>query len=133
MKTKEKVNKQSIMRCKERKSYDIIYKLKANIRGLINSSIRLSGYRKMSKTQSILGCTFEEFRIYLELKFEPWMNWNNYGNWNGEPKEINAAWDIDHIVPMSTAKTEEDVLILNNHTNFQPLCSYTNRYIKRNN
>ena len=61
------------------------------------------------------------------------MNWNNYGNWNGYPKEINTAWDIDHIVPMSTAKTEKDVLKLNHYTNFQPLCSYTNRHIKSGN
>ncbi|MDA3780009.1 MAG: hypothetical protein PF487_07320 [Bacteroidales bacterium] len=61
------------------------------------------------------------------------MNWSNYGNWNGHPKEINVAWDIDHIIPMTTAKTEEDVLRLNNYTNLQPLCSYNNRYIKAGN
>ena len=130
---RKKINKQSVKHNKLRKLYDTLYKLKTNIRGLINCSIRLSGYRKLSKTQNILGCTFEEFKIYLESKFEPWMNWNSYGNWNGEPKEINTAWDIDHIRPMCTAKTEEEVLNLNHYTNFQPLCSYTNRHIKRDN
>jgi hypothetical protein len=61
------------------------------------------------------------------------MNWNNRGNWNGQPKEINVAWDIDHIIPLSTAKTEEEILKLNHYTNLQPLCSYTNRYIKSGN
>jgi len=132
LKNKEKLNKQSVMRVNKRKNDDKLFKLKTNIRGLINCSIKLSGYRKLSKTQNILGCTFEEFKIYLESKFEPWMNWNNYGNWNGEPKEVNTAWDIDHIVPMCTAKAENEVLNLNYYTNFQPLCSYTNRHIKRN-
>ena len=130
---KEKVNKESVKRVNAKKARDCVFKLKCNIRGLINSSIKLSGYRKNSKTQNMLGCSFDEFKIYLESKFEPWMNWSNYGNWNGYPKEINSAWDIDHILPMSSAKTEEDVIRLNHYTNFQPLCSYTNRHIKRDN
>ena len=46
---------------------------------------------------------------HLEKQFDEYMNWNNYGNWNGHPKEINTAWDIDHIIPLATAITEEDV------------------------
>jgi hypothetical protein len=130
---KERVNKQSVKRCNERKLCDSTYKLKANIRGLINSTIKLSGCRKNSKTEKILGCTFEEFKMYLESNFEPWMNWTNHGNWNGEPNEIGMAWDIDHIIPISKAINEDDVIKLNHYTNFQPLCSYTNRHIKRNN
>jgi len=91
------------------------------------------GYAKTSKSQNILGCTFEEFKIHLESKFEPWMNWSNYGNWNGYPKEINCAWDIDHIIPISTANTIEEILKLNHYTNLQPLCSYTDRHIKSGN
>ena len=130
---KEKVNKGSVKRVNSKKAQNSVFKLKCNIRGLINSSIKLFGYRKMSKTQDILGCSFDEFKLYLESKFEPWMNWSNHGNWNGSPMEINSAWDIDHIVPMSSAKTEEEVMKLNHYTNFQPLCSYTNRHIKRDN
>jgi hypothetical protein len=33
--------------------------------------------------------------------------------------------------PISSAKTEEDVIRLNNYTNFQPLCSKVNRDIKK--
>ena len=39
--------------------------------------------------------------------------------------------DIDHIIPISTAKTEEEIIKLNHYSNLQPLCSYTNRVIKR--
>jgi hypothetical protein len=56
------------------------------------------------------------------------MNWENYGKYNGE---LNYGWDIDHIIPISFAKTEEDVLRLNHYSNLQPLCSYINRFIKR--
>lgn len=130
---KKKINKQSVKHVNERKTHDDLFKLKSNIRSLIISSMKLKGYKKLSKTQNILGCTFEEFKTYLESKFEPWMNWNNYGNWNGHTKELNISWDIDHIIPLSTATTEEEMLKLNHYTNLQPLCSYINRYVKNGN
>jgi len=34
-------------------------------------------------------------------------------------------------IPISYAKTEEDVIKLNHYTNLQPLCSFVNRVIKR--
>lgn len=100
-----------------------------NLRNLIGQSIRKRGFTKKSKTQEILGCSFEDFKSYIESKFEPWMNWNNRGKYNGE---LNYGWDIDHIIPLSSAKTEEEIIKLNHYTNLQPLCSYFNRVIKRN-
>ena len=58
------------------------------------------------------------------------MNWDNYGLYNGEP---NYGWDIDHIIPLSSANTENDLIRLNHYSNLQPLCSKFNRYIKKNN
>lgn len=55
------------------------------------------------------------------------MNWDNYGKYNGE---LNHGWDIDHIIPISNAKTEEEVYILNHYSNLEPLCSKINRDIK---
>ena len=98
------------------------------IRGLVQKSFINNKYNKDSKTQEILGCSFEEFKLYLESKFEPWMTWENRGLYNGE---LNYGWDIDHIIPLSSAEKEEDIIRLNHYTNLQPLCSYTNRYIKK--
>ena len=106
---------------------DIIYYMYNIVRSVINDSFRRSRYTKKSRTYEILGCSFEEFKIYLESKFEPWMNWENRGLYNGE---LNYGWDIDHIIPLSSAKSEEEVYKLNYYSNLQPLCSYTNRYIK---
>ena len=55
------------------------------------------------------------------------MSWNNYGLYNGE---LNYGWDIDHIMPLSSAKTQEDIIKLNHYSNLQPLCSYHNRWVK---
>ena len=60
------------------------------------------------------------------------MTWDNHGNPKDGIYELNKTWDLDHIIPISTAISEEDVIRLNHHTNFQPLCSYTNRFIKIN-
>lgn len=45
--------------------------------------------------------------------------------------ELDYGWGMDHIIPISYAKTEEDVIKLNHYTNLQPLCSFVNRVIKR--
>lgn len=108
---------------------DTLYRLIKLIRSSIAYSLKINGYDKKSKTQEILGCSYEEFKIYLESKFEPWMSWDNQGKYNGE---LNYGWDIDHIIPLSSVKTEEEIIKLNNYSNLQPLCSKINRDIKRN-
>lgn len=106
---------------------DPIYRLKFNLRKLINNSIKRQGYGKLSKSFVILGCEFEQFKNHIESKFEPWMTWENYGR---VPESLNQRWDIDHIIPVSSAKDESEIVKLNHFTNLQPLCSYYNRYIK---
>jgi hypothetical protein len=91
--------------------------------------MKKKGFSKKSKTQDILGCTFEEFKLYIESLFEDWMNWNNHGLYNGE---LNYGWDLDNIIPQSSVTTEKEIIKLNHHTNYQPLCSKINRDIKRN-
>lgn len=117
-------------RYKERRQTDPVFRLATNLRRNIRAVFSKNCFSKNSKTQVILGCSFEEFKRYIESKFESWMNWDNYGLYNGEP---NFGWDIDHIIPSSTAKTEEDVIKLNHFSNLQPLCSKLNRDIKRSN
>lgn len=113
---------------KKRKKNDKLFKLVYNIRNIIGNALRKKGYKKRAKTANILGCQYEDFKIHIESQFEPWMGWDNYGKYNGE---FNFGWDLDHIVPLATAKTENDIIKLNKYTNLQPLCSKINRDIKR--
>lgn len=106
----------------ERRKNDLTFRLLGNMRSLIRQSIIRKVYKKDSKTINILGCTIDEFRIYLEKKFEPWMNWDNYGKYSIKRK----TWQLDHIIPISSAKTEEEIILLNKYTNFQPLESLEN-------
>jgi hypothetical protein len=111
-----------------RRLSDPLYKVSENIRLSIVNCFRKGGYNKKSKTHKILGCTYDEFKTYIESQWEEWMNWDNYGKYNGEER---YGWDLDHIIPMSSGKCEEDIVRLNHHSNIQPLCSYINRYVKR--
>jgi hypothetical protein len=124
-KNKEKRNKYLY----ERRQNDEIFRLITNIRNLILNSFYELGFSKNSKTNEILGCDFEQLKNHLESKFEGWMNWENRGLYNGG---LNYGWDIDHIEPISNAKTIEDLYRLNHYTNLQPLCSKINRDIKKN-
>lgn len=114
---------------KKKRNTDPLYKLKSNTRRFISNAIKKRNYTKKSRTHEILGCSFEDFKSHIESLWEPWMTWENYGLYNGQS---DYGWDIDHIIPQSSAETEEDVIKLNHHTNLRPLCSYHNRVIKWN-
>ena len=114
---------------KNRRKNDPLFKLTKNIRCLINYGIKRINHKKQSKTELILGCSFDEFKQHIENQFETWMTWDNYGLYNGE---LNYGWDIDHIIPQSKGLTYDEVIKLNHYTNLKPLCSKVNRDIKRN-
>lgn len=100
---------------KLRWSNDPLFALKSRIRTLIYVSISRSKYIKPSKTAQILGCTFEELKVHLEKQFVEGMNWEN-----------RSLWHIDHIIPVSSAKTEEELIRLNHFSNLQPLWAVDN-------
>ena len=132
LKNKYKINQ----RLKERRENDPLYKLTNNLRSSINNALKMKGYVKESRTHEILGCSYEHFKEYIEIFFvedRAWMNWDNYGNPKDGIFETNKSWDIDHIIPLSSAKNEEELLELCKYTNLQPLCSYHNRWIKSDN
>jgi hypothetical protein len=118
---KEKISAYKMEYQRNRRKTDPVYKLKYIVGRMIRNSLKCKGLSKNKKTIDILGCDIEFFKNYIEDKFTIEMSWENYG----------IIWDIDHIIPLSTAKTEEEVIKLNHYTNLQPLDSYINRNIKR--
>ena len=82
-------------------------------------SFKLKGFKKTSKTAQILGCSFEEFHKHLKGTFE-----ENYGIPFSQIDE--KLLHIDHIIPLATAKTQEEVLKLNHYSNLQYLFAEDN-------
>lgn len=96
----------------DRRRNDDIFHFKSQIRHLINQSFRRWGIQKRGKTEDIVGCDFSTFNEYLLKTYK-----DNYGvEWDGK-EEVH----VDHIIPLSTANTEEDILKLCNFKNLQLL------------
>jgi hypothetical protein len=98
-----------------RRSNDNLFYASSRIRNLVLKSIQRMGYTKRSKTKEILGIDFNGFKNHIESKFSDGMNWDN-----------RHLWHIDHIIPISSAKSEEEVIKLNHYTNLQPLWAEDN-------
>ena len=77
----------------------------------------LKGNPKITTTKKLLGCTLEEFKIYLESKFKKDMTWDNYG-----------LWHIDHIKPCASFDLVCPVQQLScfHYKNLQPLWALEN-------
>jgi hypothetical protein len=112
----EKVKVHKYKNVKIRLSKDPKYRLKGNIRRLLLQSITRGGYSKKSLTNEILGIDYKGFYLYIENQFTDGMSWDNRG-----------LWELDHKIPASLGKTEEEIIKLNHYTNFQPLWRKDNR------
>jgi len=128
---KDKCNEACKSYKKRKRKEDVMFKIKENLRSNVGRVFRDKNITKKSKTFDILGCSVEEFKKHIENQFEDWMTWDNYGVDKRRKVLPKQTWDIDHIIPISTATTEEEALKLNHYTNFQPLCSFENRFIKK--
>lgn len=81
----EKENKDKIAGYKRKyREENPTFKLKENTRTRIYLS--LQGKNKSISTAKLLGCSIEEYKLYLEKQFDENMNWENYG----------IYWEIDH-------------------------------------
>ena len=97
---------------KIRREKDYLYKFKEQCRMVIYNSFKRNGHTKKEHTNEIIGMTLNELFNYLLQTYK-----NNYGyEWNRIEKV-----HIDHIIPLSTAKTEEEVIKLCHYTNLQLL------------
>jgi hypothetical protein len=112
---KQKRNQQTAKYIALRRKNDALYGFKHRIKSLINQSFRIKNLTKKSKTMQIIGCTFDDLIAHIERQFSQGMNWEN-----------RDQWHVDHIVPLATAKNEQDVIALNHFSNLRPLWAKEN-------
>ena len=93
---------------------DSILKLSYNIRSNIAKSIKNQGYTKKTKTYNMLKCDYNFF-----------MTWLNGVASNGYTYGIGDL-QLDHVIPISLAETEDECILLNHYSNFQLLSADEN-------
>jgi hypothetical protein len=105
---------------KNKAETDILFRLSRNMRSRLRSFLKSEKIVKKTKTMDIVGCESHFLKEHLEQKFQQGMSWDNYG-----------VWHIDHIIPQSSANSEEEIYKLCHYTNLQPLWGIDN--IKKSN
>ena len=96
---------------KERKETDILFKLKENLRNRLYYALKAKRWNKTSHFNEYIGCSQEVFLNHLKSQFYSEISWENYGK----------VWELDHIIPLTIAKTEEEIYKLSHYTNLKPI------------
>ena len=102
-----------------------------------NSIFSFLKKKKRVKQQScwkFLPFSKEQLKQHLESLFEPWMNWNNHGQYKlkvwDDQDQSTWTWQIDHIIPHSSfhysSMEDEDFKICWSLNNLRPLNSKQN-------
>jgi hypothetical protein len=113
-----KKNKDLIInKLREKKQNNYNIRLISNLRSRLVLFVKTNKIHKDNQTIDLLGCSPSDLREHLEKQFKYGMSWDNYGFY---------GWHIDHIIPLSHAKNEEDLFKLCHYTNLQPLWSKDN-------
>lgn len=113
IKNKDKVNEKRRLR----KEKNPIFLISCTIRKRTSEYLKKNKISKTNKTFEIIGMSPSELYDYLESKFTEGMSWDNYGTY---------GWHIDHKIPLSSARNEEELYKLCHYSNLQPLWWYDN-------
>lgn len=105
---KEKIVKNRRSREKLRRKTDPLFKLKNNYRNRLYDYYR--GTNRSKRSEEIIGLSWTKFKKYIEAKFLQGMTWDNYGEWH-----------IDHIIPLCSASSNDQLEKLFHYSNCQPL------------
>lgn len=114
-KNKKHANEIKRKRRMHRRKNDALYAFSMGVRSLVSKSFREKGYSKTSKSQEIIGCDWESLKSHIECQFVNGMSWDNRNQWH-----------IDHIIPLASANTLDDVVRLNHYSNLRPLWAIDN-------
>jgi len=92
-----------------------LHRIRGHVRHRVWLALDSKGYKRKSKTEETLGCSYEEFYKHFEDQFTDGMSWDRLD-------EIHH----DHVLPLSAANTEEELMALAHHRNIQPLWAKDN-------
>ena len=107
--------KRNAARQREKRKHCPVKNMHARISRLHRHAISRVNAIKTSSTFEALGYSVGDFVVHIERQFKDGMSWQNM-----------ADWQIDHIIPISSAKTEQDVIALNQLSNLRPMWAWEN-------
>jgi hypothetical protein len=113
---REKINEYSNNRIKIIRKTDPLKTLIFNVRSRVYNFLKSKNIIKQNKTFDIVGCSPEFLKEHIGNQFTEGMSWELMGRYI----------HIDHIIPLSSAKTEEEIYKLCHYTNLQPLWAEDN-------
>ena len=113
---KDKINARK-RKLREKYVTNPIYRIRYSVKERIRSFLSSRNMQKNNKTFEMVGIKPAELKDYLEKQFQEGMTWDNYGLY---------GWHIDHIIPISSANNEEELIKLCHYTNLQPLWAIDN-------
>lgn len=99
----------------EKRKSSSVYRLHQRISANLKNRLKKINIDKPNPTFQMLGYSPVDLKKHIEKCFSSGMSWDNMGQWH-----------IDHIVPISTAKTLEDIIRLNQLSNLRPLWAKEN-------
>lgn len=98
-----------------KRNVDSLFVMKCRLRGRTSAAFKNINNKKPYTTNKLIGTDWDTCKNYLESLFKEGMNWEN-----------RSKWHIDHIIPLASAKTEEEMIKLCHYTNLQPLWAVDN-------
>lgn len=110
---KEKIDISKRLSTKKRYNNDGFFRVTTQLRKYVRRYFDIKTNPR--GTMDVIGCSPKELKVKIEYQFEDWMCWDNYGY--GENK-----WVIDHIIPLSSSTTIEELHKLCHYSNLRPLC-----------
>jgi hypothetical protein len=102
---------------KQRRTVDPLFYLACSFRVRLGNALRKGGFKKIKSSVTLLGCSWSEFKTHIEKQFQDGMTWDNRGKF---------GWHIDHIKPLATATTLNEIKSLCHYANLQPLWAKDN-------
>lgn len=87
-------------------------RIKCNLRTRVYAALKKVGAKRSANTFSLVGCSLEFLRGYLEARFKVGMTWKNYGKWH-----------VDHVIPCAEFDLRDPAqqLVCFRYDNLQPM------------